>query len=120
MSTQDKCCTIVPYFKVHDGKLDTFKDISRKLVERSSQEPKCLFYSFTFSGDEAHCREGYKDAQRAPDNHSKAHELMEQLLAVSELTRHEIHGPAEEIDKLREPLAGVAVQFFFLEHGFRR
>jgi quinol monooxygenase YgiN len=120
VSTQDKCCTIVPYFKVHDGKLDTFKDISRKLVERSSQEPKCLFYSFTFSGDEAHCREGYEDAQGVLDHLSNSGALIEQLLAVSDLTRHEIHGPAEEIDKLREPLAGVAVQFFFLEHGFRR
>jgi len=25
MATSDTCCTIVPYFKVHDGKLEDFK-----------------------------------------------------------------------------------------------
>ena len=37
-----------------------------------------------------------------------------------ELTRLEIHGPEEELAKLREPLAHLKPQFFVLEYGFRR
>jgi hypothetical protein len=32
----------------------------------------------------------------------------------------EIHGPAEEIDKLREPMGPLGAQFYVLECGFHR
>jgi len=46
--------------------------------------------------------------------------LLEEALKISELTRLEVHGPEEELAKLREPLAGLKPQFFTLEYGFRR
>jgi hypothetical protein len=46
--------------------------------------------------------------------------LLEEALKISEITRLEIHGPEEEIAKLREPLAGLKPQFFILAYGFRR
>ena len=33
MSTHDTCCTIMPYFKVHDGHLDTFKGMCEEFVK---------------------------------------------------------------------------------------
>ncbi len=63
MSTQDTCCTIVPYFSVHSGKLDIFRDLCEKFVEKTKEETKCLYYGFSFDGDQAHCREGYEDAE---------------------------------------------------------
>ena len=54
--------TIVPYFKVHDGKLDEFRNGCGQFIEVTKSEPGCLYYGFTFNGDEAHCREGYTDA----------------------------------------------------------
>ena len=33
MAIQDTCCTIVPYFKVHDGKLADFKAMCEQFVE---------------------------------------------------------------------------------------
>ena len=62
MATQDKCCTIVPYFKVKDGKLEAFKSLCEQFVEKTGKEPKCLYYGFSFDGDQVHCREGYADA----------------------------------------------------------
>ena len=42
------------------------------------------------------------------------------MLGFVKLTRLEIHGPAEELAKLREPLAKLNPTFFVLGYGFRR
>lgn len=44
MATQDKCCTIVPYFKVHDEQLGSFRDLCTRFVEKTGQESKCLYF----------------------------------------------------------------------------
>jgi quinol monooxygenase YgiN len=120
MSTEDKCCTIVPYFKVHDGKLDAFKGLCEKFVEKTKTEPKCLYYGFSFYEDIAHCREGYVDAEGALAHLDNVGPLLEEALEVADLTRLEIHGPEEELAKLRGPLADLNPQFFVLEYGFRQ
>jgi len=35
MATTDTCCTIVPYFNVHDGKLEAFKELCVQFVEKN-------------------------------------------------------------------------------------
>ncbi len=120
MATQDRCCTIVPYFKVQSGKLGAFKKMCEQFVEKTSTEPKCLYYGFSFDGDQIHCREGYQDAEGALLHLENVGSLLQEALQISELTRLEIHGPEEELAKLREPLAEMTPQFFTLEYGFRR
>jgi len=120
MATDDKCCSIVPYFQVASGKLEAFKEVCVQLVEKSRTEPKCLYYGYCFNGEEAHCREGYADAEGALAHLDNIGPLLEQALQFSELTRLEIHGPRDELKKLREPLAHLKPQFFTLECGFRR
>jgi hypothetical protein len=46
--------------------------------------------------------------------------LLEESLKTADLARLEIHGPEEELAKLREPLSSLKPQFFALEYGFRR
>ena len=46
--------------------------------------------------------------------------LLEEALKISEIIRIEIHGPEEELNKLREPLSDLKPQYFQLEYGFRR
>jgi len=120
MPTQDHCCTIVPYFKVPAGKMPAFKSLCEKMVAKSSAEPKCLYYGFSFNDDEAHCREGYADAEGALAHLENVGPLLEEALQIVELTRLEIHGPEEELAKLRGPLAKLNPRFFTLEYGFRR
>lgn len=120
MATQDKCCTIVPYFKVQSGKLEAFKALCEQFVEKTNEEPKCLYYGFSFDGDQAHCREGYKDAESALIHLESVGSLLQDALKISDLTRLEVHGPEEELAKLRGPLAELKPQFFTLEYGFRR
>ena len=120
MSTTDKCCTIVPYFKVAEGNLAQFKELCERFTDATNQEPDCLFYGFSFHGDVAHCREGYQNAAGVLKHLENVGSLLEEALTLSELTRLEIHGPEEELAKLRSPLAELNPQFFVLEYGFRR
>ena len=120
MATQDKCCTIVPYFKVHEGQLENFKKGCEAFVAQTETEPKCLYYGFSFDGDEAHCREGYEDAEGVLTHLDNVGAMLQETLKISDLTRLEIHGPEEELAKLRAPLAALNPQFFVLEYGFRR
>lgn len=119
MTQTDKCCTIVPYFKINAGKLQEFKRVAARCVEQTKSEQGCLYYGFSYFGDEAHCREGYKDADAALAHVENVGLLLGELLKLAELTKLEFHGPAEELDKLRGPLAQLNGQYFVLESGFR-
>ena len=120
MATQDKCCTIAPYFKIHDGQLDAFRALCERFVEKTSEEAKCLYYGFSFDGDEAHCREGYEDADGLLAHLENVGTLIGEALEISDIIRMEVHGPEQELAKLREPLAELNPKFFALEYGFRR
>ncbi|MEW5723213.1 MAG: hypothetical protein AB1896_08910 [Thermodesulfobacteriota bacterium] len=120
MAVQDKCCTIVPYFKVHAGKLGDFKKLCDQFVEKTGGEAKCLYYGFSFDADQAHCREGYQDAEGLLAHLDNVGALLQEALKIADLTRLEVHGPEEELAKLRQPLAALKPQFFILEYGFRR
>ena len=90
------------------------------LLKKAAGRADCLYYGFSFDGDQVHCREGYADADGALAHLENVGALLEEALTISELTRLEIHGPEQELEKLREPLAGLKPQFFVLEYGFRR
>lgn len=120
MPTEDRCCTIVPYFRVPDARMDEFRSLCERFVATTSEEPKCLYYGFSFDGNEVHCREGYEDAEGLLAHLENVGAILEQALAIAEITRLEIHGPEGELAKLREPLADLKPQFFSLEYGFRR
>ena len=119
MAPQDKCCTIVPYFKIKDGKTKEFKKLGEQMVAKSKEEAKCLYYGFSFNGDEAHCREGYQDADGLLVHLENVGALLGEALQIADITRLEVHGPEQELAKLREPLAGLNPRFFVLEIGFR-
>ncbi len=120
MSTQDKCVTLAPYFKVMDGKLDAFKSLCEQFVEKTRPEEKCLYYGFSFDGDQVHCREGYADAEGLLSHLENVGDLLQEALQIAEITRLEVHGAESELARLREPLAELNPRFFTLEYGFRR
>jgi len=120
MATQDKCVTIAPYFKVHDGKMQQFRALCERFVEKSSTETGCLYYGFSSNGDVAYCREGYRDADAALEHLANVGALLTELLNMTDLIRLEIHGAESELTKLRGPLAQMNPQYFVLECGFRR
>jgi len=120
MATDDRCCTIVPYFKVHSGKLPQFEVLCEQFVEKTKNEPGCLYYGWSFDGDQVHCREGYRDANAAIAHIENVAGLLTELVKIADVTRFELHGPEAELDKLRGPFTDLKPQYFKLEYGFRR
>ncbi len=106
-----------PYFKIHEGQLEAFKATWPKFVEQTRREEGCLFYEFTIDGDHAFCREGYTNAAAALNHLTNVRELLEQALTMADLARLEVHGPAAEIETMKEPLAALNVQFFACDTG---
>src|ERR1044071_5603431 len=107
--------TLHPYFKVHPGKLETFKAAFPAFIEKTAAEEKNLFYGFTINGDEVFCREGYTDAEGVLAHLDNVGALLAEALKISDLTRLELHGPANELDKLKKPLAHLSPLWLVVE-----
>jgi hypothetical protein len=114
MSTLSNFVSIHPYFKAHPGKLETIKASFPKFLEKTRREEKNLFYEFTINGDEVFCREGYVGAEGALAHLDNVGALLAEALTIADLTRLEIHGPAEELEKLKAPLAHLNPVWFAL------
>ncbi len=120
MALEDNVCTLVPYFTVQDGKLDEFKALGEQMVQKTQSESDVVFYGFSFSGQRAHCREGYTSAAGILKHLENVDELLQAALKIASLDLLEVHGPASEVDALRDPLKGLNPTFFVMETGFRR
>jgi hypothetical protein len=120
MFTRDTCCTLVPYFEVQDGQLAAFKALGPQFVAKTRTESGCLHYAFSFSGNAAHCREGYENAEALLAHLQNVGDLLGQALKIAKIVKLEVHAPAAEVEKLRGPMAALNPQFFVLEEGIRR
>lgn len=120
MSTPDKCCSIVPYFEIKSGNINAFKALCEKFIEKTRGESQCLYYGFSFDGNQALCREGYESAEGLLVHLENVGQLLQEALKLADMVRLEVHGPKAELAKLREPLADLKPQFFTLEYGFRK
>lgn len=101
-----------PYFKVHPGKLEVFKASLPAFIEKTKNEEKNLFYGFTINGDEVFCREGYTDAEGILAHLDNVGALLAEAFKIADLIRLELHGPAAELDKLKQPLADLNPAWF--------
>jgi hypothetical protein len=109
-----------PYFKVHAGKLAAAKVLLRDFVARTEAEEKVIYYEFTIDGDEVFCREAYQGADGVLVHLTNVGAILDKMLAISTLTRLEVHGPAEELEKLKGPLGGLKPRWFIYECGVKR
>jgi hypothetical protein len=120
MFTRDTCCTLVPYFEVQDGQLAAFRALGPQFVAKTRTENGCLHYAFSFSGNTAHCREGYENAEALLAHLQNVGDLLGQALKIAKIVKLEVHAPAAEVEKLRGPMGALNPQFFVLEEGIRR
>ncbi|MCP3982146.1 MAG: hypothetical protein GY716_22800 [bacterium] len=121
MATDDRCVTIQPYFVIKNGEEESVRSYLEKFVELTRSEPGCLYYGFSTCGDKFHCREGYADGDAALAHLGNVGPLLQELLGSgkAELTDLQVHGPEQELAKLREPMAELNPGFWVLEYGFR-
>ena len=120
MSLPSNLVTIHPYFKVQPGKDREAQAVMEKFVATTRSEADCLFYEFSVLNDEVFCREGYAGAPAVLHHLENVGAVIEKMLTISEMTRLEFHGPAAEIDQLRQPLAHLSPAFFVLRCGIER
>ena len=121
MNYFDNAVSINCYFKISDENLQGFKRLSVDLIEVTRGEMGCLFYGFSYADGEAFCREGYKDADSLVSHLDNVRALLQKLESISELVRLEVHGPQQEIDKLREwpSIKKLSPKYYVLEGGVR-
>ena len=112
--------SIHPYFKAHPGKLAQFKAAMPAFVERTAGETNNLYYEFTSNGDEIFCREGYVGAEGVLTHLDNVGPLLMEALKIADLIRLELHGPAEELEKLKGPLAHLKPAWFARDCGVVR
>ena len=104
-----------PYFKVHPGKLDVIKAMLPQFVAKTATEKGNLFYEFSINGDELFCREAYENAEGLLAHLDNVGALLAEAMKIADLTRIEVHGPAEELEKLKKPLAQLNPKWFAIE-----
>lgn len=114
MSRLSGFVSLHPYFKVPPEKLELLKAILPEFAAKTRDETGNLFYEFTIDGDEVFCREGYLNAEALLAHLENVGAMLAEALKMADLVRVEVHGPAEEIDKLRAPLAHLKPAWFIL------
>lgn len=114
MSKLANFVSLHPYFIVHAGKLPEFKAALPKFAAKTASEQGNLFYDFTFNGDEVLCREGYRDAEALLAHLQNVDALLKDALKIADLARLEVHGPAAELEKLKQPLGALQPVWFAL------
>ena len=111
---KSKFVSLHPYFKVHPGKMQGIKASLPEFVQKTATEKACLFYEFSMNGDELFCREAYENAEGLLTHLDNVGALLAETMKIADLIRLEIHGPAEELAKLKEPLAHLKPVWFEL------
>ena len=121
MAADDTCVSIHPYFAIQEGEIENVRSYLSKFVELTKPEPGCVYYGFTLCGDKLHCREGYASADAVLAHLGNVGGLLKEMLdsGKATLTDLQIHGPDQELAKLREPLADFNPSYWVLESGFR-
>ncbi len=109
-----------PYFRVHPGKIEAAKATFPQFVDKTATEKENLFYGFTVNGDEILCREAYESAEGLLAHLDNVAGPLSEMLKVADLIRLEVHGPAEELEKLKAPMAPLNPAWFTLEASVAR
>lgn len=120
MSQLSKAVSIHPYFKINEGRVDDFKSLMNDFVASTSSEAACLYYDFSICGDVAFCREAYVDADAILAHLENVGAHLEASGSLAEMVRLEMHGPADQLDKLRAPLADLPVEYFVRVTGVQK
>jgi quinol monooxygenase YgiN len=117
MTPRKKVVSIHPYFKAHPGQLAAAMAMLPEFIANTKDEVGNLYYDFTINGDEIFCREAYVGADGLLEHITNVTPVLEKFLKIVDLIRVEVHGPAAELAKLKQPLAGLKPAWFTQECG---
>lgn len=120
MNLIEQSVSIHPYFNVRPGQLDAARALLQEFVALTARENQVLYYEFTIHEQQVFCREAYVGADGALAHLKNVGEVLGKLLAIADLARLEVHGPAAELEKLKTPLGHLNPTWFVYECGVTR
>ena len=120
MTIQDTWCTVDAYFSVKPDKKEAFDDLVDRFVRETKNESGIRYYGWSTRGEEVSCRQGYLNAEGFLEHAANVRHLFEEAMTISDCSRLAIHGPEDELEKLRGPMEGIPLQYFSLKKSFRR
>ncbi len=112
MNPLSKAVSINPYFKINDGEVEAFKALIPKFIASTQSEKNCFYYDYTINGNMVFCREAYADSEAVLVHLENVGAHLEESGKISSIDRIEVHGPAEELAKLKEPLSELPVEYY--------
>jgi len=109
LASDETLCVLV-YWDIRDyakflAGVKDFQDLTK-------QEDKVRYYGFCLCGAKAICREGYDCAEGFLEHLQNVDGPLKAAMEVADVARVEVHGPASEVDKLREPLSSFPAVFW--------
>jgi len=110
-----KRITALALLKIHNGKLDEFKNLVPNLIKAvKKNEPGALTYDWFLDEKTMECKvlEIYADSQAVLAHVTNVGELLQELTAISDLTLEVFGDPELELKKLIEDM-GVRLYPFF-------
>ena len=117
MKPRTQVVSVHPYFKVHPGKVAEFQAILPDMIAKVAAEPGTLAYEIGANGDEFMFREAYDGAAGWQSHMANTDPIVARLLQVATVRRLEIHGPAQELDKLRAQVSAMNPVWYIRETG---
>lgn len=117
MNRIERSVSLHPYFKVRPGNMNSVLALLREFADKTTAESQVLYYEFTVNGDEVFCREAYTSAEGVQAHVANVGALLQRFMALADLTRFEVHGPAEELEKLKGPLGVLNPTWFVYQCG---
>lgn len=113
--------TIVGYMTVPEAHADAFRKNCADMIELRSQESGHLASAYSFSADgTVVSREDYDSADAVIRHMELGSHIFGSTQSLVSITGVELHGPAAELEKLRDLFSGISPGFFVTEFGFRR
>ena len=111
---KDTTCTVSPYFEIHEGKENEWKENTKKFLELTKKESDVVHYGFSYTSDgrQVHCREAYTSGKALLHHLKNVDGPLNTAMKLSTLTRIEFHGPKSEIEQVREELTPLGCIFF--------
>lgn len=119
-AASESIVSIHPYFKIRQGKNEELREYLDVMLDRVKSEPACLYYDFFLNGDVLTCREAYVGGEGFVAHLENIGERLDKLLTLCDLYRLEVQGPAAQLEKLREPLADMEVEWFEHQCGIEK
>lgn len=120
----DIVVTLVPKFKIKEGMEEQYASTLPKFLElvRANEADTCVHYGFVGPTEDGHviCREGYVSAEGVLKHLDNVGDVLNEALQYADIVDLMVQGPAEELEKLKEPLADFGAVHYPLAAGSLR